>query len=95
MLAYLAFAKGAYLVLVFPWIQKGGRNLFNRLEARRTAKRAKANGSAGERTPLIRRKTGDRAVDEANQFDVSRPAHIAPPPRNSERAASRPRRVPS
>jgi hypothetical protein len=75
-LAYLAFAKGAYLVVLFPWIQKGGRNLFNRIEARRAAnRRGKGNGPGGvtERTPLVRRKTGDRAVDEANQFDVRGP----------------------
>lgn len=65
--------------MIFPWIQKGGRNLFNRLEARRLAKaKAKAGNGAGvgERTPLIRRKTGDRAVDEANQFDVSHPCGV-------------------
>lgn len=55
-------------MLIFPWIQKGGRNLFNRIEARRSAKKGK--GASNERTPLVRRKTGDRAVDEANQFDV-------------------------
>lgn len=67
-LAYIAFTKALYLVLLFPFIQNKGRTLFRRLEAKKSNG---AGGNGGERMPLIRRKTGDRAVDEGNHFDVS------------------------
>jgi hypothetical protein len=75
-LAYIAFTKAAYLVLVFPLIQRGGRALFRRLEARKSRS---GGAGRGERAPLIRRKTGDRTVDEANHFDVSWARWLRPP----------------
>jgi hypothetical protein len=58
-LAYLAFAKGGYLTLVFPYIQRWGRRLFHRY-------------TTEERQPLLRgvSQTSIEKKDEANQFDV-------------------------
>jgi hypothetical protein len=70
-LAYLAFAKGGYLTLVFPSIQRWGRRLFH--------KYGSGTGSTGERQPLLdtpadeAEHSGDSKQteqEEANQFDI-------------------------
>lgn len=68
-LAYLAFAKGGYLTLVFPSIQRWGRRLFHKYGQ-------SSQGGNDERQPLLdnedgeRRDTKESKQEEANKFDV-------------------------
>lgn len=68
-LAYLAFAKGGYLTLVFPSIQRWGRRVFHKYGQGK----GKVSGGEGERQPLLENNGGESKEakqEEANQFDV-------------------------
>lgn len=64
-LAFLTFSRFAYLVLLFPLVQRFGRIAYNRYAARKTQ-------NNGERAPLLSSNSfkAKKENEEANHFDV-------------------------
>jgi hypothetical protein len=65
-LAFLTFSRFAYLVLLFPLVQRFGRIAYNRYAARKIK-------NNGERAPLLSSNSfkAKKENEEANHFDVS------------------------
>lgn len=68
-LAYLTFTRFAYLLLIFPFLQRGGRRLYHRYQVYRS----KSSTHPNERSRLIQRQSYREREEksEANHFDVS------------------------
>jgi hypothetical protein len=69
-LAYLTFSRFAYLVFIFPTLQKVGRDVFRKYESKKGSQ---------ERAPLLRSqsKKEREAAEQSNHFDVSNTSPVS------------------
>ncbi|KAK1921124.1 major facilitator superfamily domain-containing protein [Papiliotrema laurentii] len=65
-LAYLTFSRFVYLILIFPFIQRGGRKLYHWYQAKRSSV------APHERSRLLQRESFRQreATNETNHFDI-------------------------